>query len=146
MAPNESGAPATTLDQADGPPRAWVLWTGRVLSAVPTLMLVMSAAMKLVGNPQMLEQASKQFGYPASSFVGLGVIELASAVLYAVPRTTVLGAILVTGYLGGAIATHVRVGEVGGAVVPFLLGVIAWLGIYLRDKRLRAILPVRSKA
>ena len=74
------------------------------------------------------------------------LLELVSTILYAIPRTAVLGAILVTGYLGGAVATHVRIGEEGGAIVPFALAVLAWGGLFLRDKRVRALLPFRQDA
>jgi hypothetical protein len=85
-----------------------------------------------------------KFGYSAASLTALAVVELTCALLYLVPQTSVLGAILVTGYLGGAVATHVRVGE--AFVMPLLLGVIAWVGLFLRDERLRVLLPVRRPA
>jgi len=125
--------------------KKWMVWTGRVLSAVPTLMLLMTASMKLSNNPQMVEMLSGKFGYVAGSLSLIGVLELASAILYAIPRTAPLGAILVTGYLGGAIATHVRIGDFGGAFVPFALAVIAWAGLYGRDRRLQALLPLRTR-
>jgi hypothetical protein len=123
-----------------------VLWTGRVLSALPVLMMVTSGTFKLAGaltgNPGML-QSWAHFGYPPAALLPIGVLELACAVVYAIPRTAVLGAVLVTGYLGGAVATHVRMSE---AVwfAPATLGVLAWLGLYLREPRLRALLPLRG--
>ncbi len=122
------------------------LWTGRVLSALPVLMMVTSGTFKLVGgltgNPGML-QSWAHFGYPPAALLPIGVLEIACAVVYAIPRTAVLGAVLVTGYLGGAVATHVRMSE---AVwfAPALLGALAWLGLFLREPRLRALLPLRS--
>lgn len=83
-----------------------------------------------------------KFGYPPGSIAVLGAVELASALLFVIPRTSVLGAILVTGYLGGAVATHVRAGD--GFIAPLLLGVVAWGGLFLRDGRLRALLPFRK--
>jgi hypothetical protein len=117
------------------------LWAGRVATALPVLMLAMSGTFKLVGGAQMAKDWAT-FGYPAGALVPIGVTELACALLFAIPRTSVLGAILVTGYLGGAVATHVRVSE-AAFVAPAILGAVAWLGLYLRDPRLRALLPLR---
>ena len=127
--------------RAAAPVSKKMLWTGRVLSALPVLMLLFSAAMKLAKPPAVL-QGFLHFGYPESLLLGLAVVEIACAVVYAIPRTSVLGAILVTGYLGGATATHVRVGE--AFFIPVLLGVLAWAGLFLRDSRLRALLPLRK--
>jgi DoxX-like family len=117
------------------------LWAGRVVSALPVLMLGLSGALKLAGGPQMMKDWSA-FGYPPSTLLPIGVAEIACALLYAIPRTSVLGAVLVTGYLGGAVATHVRVLQ---AVfpAPAILGALAWLGLFLRDPRLRELLPLR---
>jgi hypothetical protein len=121
-----------------------VLWTGRIFSALPVLMLVFSAVMKFVQPPE-LAQGFAHLGYPVSLALGLGIVELACAILYAIPRTSVLGAILVTGYLGGATATHIRIGDpIANVITPIVLGVLAWGGLYLRDTRLRALLPLRS--
>lgn len=117
-------------------------WPGRILSALPILALTMSGVMKLVQPPQVMEVFVGKLGYPASTLVGIGILELACVVLYAVPRTAVLGAVLVTGYLGGAITTHLRVGD--PFVGPLGLGLLAWAGLYLREPRLRALLPLRS--
>jgi hypothetical protein len=105
-------------------------------------MMVVSAAMKIVRNPQVLQDWGPRFGYPEGTLVAIGVTELACAILYAIPRTSVLGAILVTGYLGGATASHVRIGEVA-FIAPVVLGILAWGGLFLRDPRLRALLPLR---
>lgn len=118
-----------------------MLWGGYVLSVLPALLLFFSAFMKLSKNPEAV-QGFKGFGYPDSAVIGIGVIEVICTVLYLIPRTSVLGAILLTGYMGGAIVTHLRVGEL--FVVQFLVGVILWVGLYLRDERLRALLPLRS--
>src|SRR5438132_3173909 len=130
--------------QADTP-RATkkMLWTGRVISALPVLMLVFSGTMKLV-KPHQVVEGFNHLGWPDRLALGLGVVEIACAVIYVIPRTFILGAILMTGYLGGATATHVRIGESGNAVVPVILGVLAWLGLYLRDPRLRALVPLRK--
>jgi DoxX-like family len=123
--------------------RKWILWVGRILSAIPVLMMLMSAVMKFLRPPQVLDAFVNQFGYPESELFILGVVELTSAVLFAIPRTACLGAILVTGYLGGAIATHARIGD-PAFVGPLLLGILAWAGLYLRDDRLRQLLPLRQ--
>ena len=121
-----------------------MLWAGRIISALPVLFLLMDAVMKLV-KPAFVVEATVQLGYPESVIIGLGIVLLTCTVLYLIPRTSVLGAILLTGYLGGAVATHVRVG--GGLFpisFPIILGVLVWGGLYLRDGRLRTLLPLRS--
>jgi hypothetical protein len=107
--------------------------------------MLFSASMKFAGNPQMVDEFVNRFGYPASAAPILGAVELACVVLYAVPRTAVLGAILLTGYLGGAVATHVRIGD-PSFLIPFGLGVVAWGGLYSREERLYALLPLRKVA
>lgn len=116
------------------------LWTGRVLSTLPVLMLLMSAVMKLVKPAPVVEGFAK-LGYPEGLALGLGILELVCTLVYVNPRTAILGAILLTGYLGGATATHVRVGD--PFLTPVVLGVLVWGGLYLRDERLRALLPLR---
>ena len=122
----------------------WQLWTGRVLSALPVLLLLLSASMKLSLPPAAVETFVSKLGYPASMLPSVAVLELLCTIVYVVPRTAVLGAVLLTGYLGGAVATHVRVGD--AFVVPLLLGVLVWAGLYLRDERIRALLPLRKAA
>jgi DoxX-like protein len=117
------------------------LWIGRVLSAVPVGMMLFSASMKLHPSPQVVQFTVTHLGYPETAFTILAILEVTSAVLYAIPRTAVLGAILVTGYLGGAIASHFRVGD--PPIFQSLLIVLAWGGLYLRDTRLRTLLPLR---
>ena len=135
----------STLGPANPAPLSlpmWQLWTGRVLSALPVLLLLLSASMKLAHPPAAIETFVGKLGYPASMLPALAVLELFCTVVYVVPRTAVLGAVLLTGYLGGAVATHVRVGD--AFVVPLLLGVLVWAGLYLRDERVRALLPLRK--
>ena len=121
------------------------VWIGRIISALPVLFLLMDAAMKLV-KPPFVVDATVQLGYPASLIVPLGIVLLISVVLYVIPQTSVLGAILLTGYLGGAVATHVRVGDAlfTHVLFPVYFGVLIWLGLYLRDGRLRALVPIRA--
>lgn len=120
------------------------LWAGRVISALPVLLMVFSAIMKLSHKPELVKSFVEQFGYQESVITPIALLELGSAVLYAIPQTSVLGAVLITGYFGGAIATHLRVGDVGHLVTPIVLAMLAWLGLYLRDVRLRALLPLRK--
>ena len=118
------------------------LWAGRILSALPVLMLLFSGVMKLI-KPAPVVQEFARLGYPESVVLGIGILELACTVVYVIPRTSVLGAILVTGYLGGATATHVRIGE-ALFIIPVILGVLVWGGLFLRDDRLRALIPLRT--
>src|SRR5882724_12948384 len=120
------------------------MWAGRIISALPILFLLMDGVMKLV-KPRVVVEATVQLGYPESVIVGLGVVLLTCTVLYMIPATSVLGAILLTGYLGGAVATHVRVGEgLFSVLFPVIVGVLIWLGLYLRGDRLRTLVPLRS--
>jgi hypothetical protein len=121
-----------------------MLWTGRVLSALPALFLVFDGAMKLV-QPEPVVKATVGLGYPVSVLTGLGIVLLTCTLLYLLPRTAVLGAILLTGYLGGAVASHVRVGEGWfPTLFPAIFGALLWGGLYLRDSRLRQLLPLRN--
>ncbi|MDP9263307.1 MAG: DoxX family protein [Acidobacteriota bacterium] len=122
--------------------KPWLLWTGRILSALPVLMMGVGAAFAFTRSPQVVEGMSK-FGYQESTLLLIGVLELGSALIYVIPRTAVLGAILMTGYLGGAVATHVRVGDPGWPTA-LILGIFVWAGLYLRDERIRALLPLRQ--
>ncbi len=123
------------------PPKHWMIWTGRVLSAVPVLMLLMSAAFSFARTPQVVEGMTK-FGYPESTLLLVAVLGLGSALLYAIPRTAVLGAIFMTAYFGAAVATHVRVSD-PGYPPAIVMAIFVWAGLYLRDERLRALLPLR---
>ncbi len=117
-------------------------WTGRVLSTIAVLFLVLDSVGKLLQVPPVME-GTVGLGYPTSVVFGLGVILLACTLAYAFPGTAALGAILLTGYLGGAVATHVRVGHplLTHTLFPVYVGVFVWGGLALRDARLRAFLP-----
>ncbi len=120
-----------------------MLWTGRVLSALAALFLLFDGVAKLF-KPAPVVEATVQLGYPESVILGLGVVLTACTILYLVPRTSILGAILLTGYLGGAVATHVRVGgPLFSVIFPIIFGVLVWGGLYLREDRLRALIPLR---
>jgi DoxX-like protein len=115
------------------------LWAGRIISILPALFLLIDGIMKLV-KPAVVVEATVKLGYPEGTIVGLGIVLLACTVLYLIPRTSVIGAILLTGYLGGAIATHVRVGgPLFPVTFPLILGAMLWGGLYLRNERLRAL-------
>ena len=118
------------------------LWAGRILTALPALMLLLSGVMKL-SKPASVVEGFAHFGYPEHVILGLGILEIVCTVLYLIPRTSILGAILLTGYLGGATATNVRIGD-PLFIMPAILGVVVWGGLYLREDRLRALIPLRS--
>lgn len=120
-----------------------MLWTGWILSALPALFLLFGGVMDLIKPPAVVEGTIKM-GYPESIITGLGIVVLLCTILYLIPRTSVLGAILLTGYLGGAVATHVRILDLRSVPIPILFAVVLWGGLYLRDSRLRALVPLRS--
>jgi hypothetical protein len=116
------------------------LWAGYIMSALPVLVLVASAGAKLMRPPSVV-QGFAQLGFPESEIVKLGILELVCTVLYAVPRTSVVGAILLTGYLGGAVAANARAGQ--NVTFPVIFGVLVWGGLFMRDQRLRELIPVK---
>ena len=118
------------------------LWAGRIISALPLLLMVFGGVFGVL-KPAVAVPGFVHYGYPERVFLPICILELACAVVYAIPRTSVLGAILLTGYLGGATATHVRIGD-PLFFMPVVLGVLVWGGLYLRDDRLRALVPLRS--
>jgi DoxX-like family len=124
-------------------PSRKMLWAGRTLSVLTTLFLLFDAIIKVLSLPPALE-GTVRLGYPVSVVVPIGLTLLLCVALYMVPRTSVLGAILITGYLGGATATQVRVGD-PWFLFPVGLGVLVWLGLFLRDDRLRALIPLRHE-
>ncbi len=117
------------------------LWTGRILGGLAVAFLLMDAGMKLAQLPMVLEGAV-ELGYPPETMLPIGVVLLACTLLYAIPRTAVLGAVLLTGYLGGAIATHVRVSHplLTHTLFPIYVAALIWGGLYLRDARVRGFL------
>ncbi len=118
------------------------LWAGRVISAVVIVFLLVDAIVKLMKLASAVD-ATVKLGYPAGVVVPLGIVLLACVLLYMIPRTSMLGAILLTGYLGGATATIVR-SEDPWFLFPVGVGVLVWAGLYLRDNQLRALIPLRS--
>lgn len=120
------------------------VWIGRALSALVVVALLADAGINLFA-PHLMKADMDATGFAQASAAPLGIVILVCAVLYAIPQTAVLGAILITGFLGGAIATHFRVSGFGvpPQFICLALGVLTWAGLYLRDPRLRAILPLR---
>ncbi|NJM40141.1 MAG: DoxX family protein [Anaerolineae bacterium] len=115
-------------------------WAGRILSALAVLFLIFDGVIKVIQHPQAVEPTTK-LGYAAHLVQPLGLIELICLVLYVFPRTAILGAVLMTGYLGGAVATQVRAGaDTFSLVFPLIIGALLWGGLYLRDSRLRQML------
>ena len=125
-----------------GPASKAMIWIGWLLSVLPSLMLLFSGSMKLV-KPDDLVKGFEHLGYPEHLALTLGIVEIGCTLVYLIPRTAVLGAILLTGYLGGAIATHIRLLEMQ-FLAPLVLGVLIWGGLFLRDPRVRALIPIRS--
>ena len=134
--PSDSGAVAVSKKG---------LWAGRILSGLVVLLLIPDGIIKFI-KPAPVVDTFAHLGWPLSVSVTLGILLLVCTVLYAIPRTSVLGAILLTGYLGGAVATHLRVGDplFSHILFPTYLGALLWLGLYLREERLRALIPLRS--
>jgi hypothetical protein len=124
-------------------PSKKMFWTGWVLSILPILFMGVLGLILLLAKPGVIEEGMIKYGYPPGSGRVITWVEIACVILYAIPRTSVLGAILLTGYLGGAVSTHVRAGE--PFYLPVIVAVIIWLGLYFRDPRLRALVPFRKQ-
>jgi hypothetical protein len=122
--------------------KRWMVWAGWVVSLWPVFVVGMSAHWKLTHNPGYLKLFA-QIGWPESALTLLACLQLGAIILYIFPPTAVLGAVILTGYLGGAIASYTRIGYYYPVTVPLSTAMIAWLGIWLRDERLRALLPIR---
>src|SRR5499426_810935 len=121
------------------------LWLGRIISALPALFLLVDGAMKLV-KPEVVVKTTVELGYTEAVILPLGIVLLACTILYLIPRTAVLGAILLTGYLGGAVATHVRAGHGPFEILfPVVFGALLWGGPVLRDRRIRELIPLRTR-
>ncbi len=120
------------------------LWAGQIMSAVPVLFLIFDSVIHIL-KPSPVVEGFAQLGWPASLAQPLGILSLTCVVLYVIPRTSVLGAILLTGYLGGAIATNLRVGLAlfSHVLFPVYVAALLWGGLYLRDERVRSLIPLR---
>ena len=119
-----------------------IVWTGRGISILVSLVFMMSSLMKFRGGAEVT-QGMAHLGLPESLVIPLAILEMSCVVLYLVPATSVLGAILLTGYIGGAICAHVRVGD--QFFLQIAIGVLIWLGLYLREVRLRPLIPLRAR-
>jgi hypothetical protein len=117
-----------------------LLWAGRIVSGLIVLLLLAGGIFGIIKSAEMAPQAAK-YGFPEGMLVKIDIICIICALIYAFPRTAVLGAILLTGYFGGAVLTHLRVGE--PFWIPILVAVLAWGGVFLRDEKLRALIPLR---
>ena len=119
-----------------------IAWVGRVTSVLVALVFLMSAFLKLKGGAEVM-QGMAHLGLPESLIIPLAILEVSCVVIYLFPATSVLGAILLTGYMGGAICTHLRVGD--PFFIQITLGVFVWLGLYLRERRLAGLIPLRTR-
>ena len=121
------------------------LWAGRIMSGLGVAFLLMDGVMKLF-KPAVVRETFARLGYPESEIIGVGVLLLICTALYLIPRASILGALLLTGYLGGAVATHVRVGDplLSHVLFPTYIAALLWVGLYLREPRLRALVPLTS--
>ena len=131
-----------TTDRTASAPR-WMLWTGWVLSFVVVAQLLSSAVFRAAYHTYAVAEIVTGYGYPESAIVLIVIAESAFVLLFLVPQTSVLAAILLTGYLGGAVATHLRIADTGRAAIPLVVGILAWGGLYLRDSRIRQLIPFR---
>ena len=132
---------AITISTPTYPISGKARWTGRVLSGIPVLFLLFDAIAKLL-RPPMVVEGTKQMGWPVSSIVPLGIILAAAVILYVIPRTSIFGVIVLTGYLCGAVAAHVRIGDplFSHVLFPIYVAVFLWAGLWLRNRRLREVL------
>jgi hypothetical protein len=121
-----------------------MVWAGRIISLLPVFIVLMSSRWKLTSNPWYVQEWGR-IGWKTQDLPFIASLQLGAILLYVIPRTSILGAVLLTGYLGGAIASYVRIGALYPPLVPLITAMLAWLGIYLRDKRLRELLPFRTR-
>ena len=135
---------ASTARTAAGP--SWMVWTSWLLSIVPVAVLLSSAWVRATHHTNAVNEIVTAYGYPESAIVRIVIAECALVVLYLVPQTSVLAAIVMTGYLGGAVATHLRIADTARAAIPLVVGIFAWGGLYLRDSRIRQLVPFRRSA
>ena len=131
---------AISIDSRSVPVRK-ALWAGRISTTLVALFLLMDSTMKVFGARAAVE-GTVRLGYPTSAILGIGIVELVCLAIYLVPRTAILGAVLLTGYLGGAVATHVRIGSplFSHTLFPIYEAVFLWAGLALRDRRVRHLL------
>jgi hypothetical protein len=133
---------STVTERTVSVPR-WMRWTGWILSALVAAQLLASAFFRASYHTAAVAEIVTSYGYPESAIGRIVIAECALVVLYLVPQTSVLAAIVMTGYLGGAVATHLRIADTARAAIPLVEGILAWGGLYLRDRRIRQLIPLR---
>ena len=136
--------PTATVSTVSDP--RWMRWTGRFCSFLVVAQLLSSAWFRATYHTYAVAEIVTGYGYPESAIVLIVIAECTLVVLYLVPQTSVLAAIVLTGYLGGAVATHLRIGDTARAAIPLVVGILAWCGPYLRDRRIRELVPFRRSA
>ncbi len=136
---------STVAERPASAPR-WMIWTGRILSFLVVAQLLSSAFFRATYHTYAVAEIVTGYGYPESAIAAIVIAECALVVLYLVQQTSVLAAILLTGYLGGAVATHLRIADTARAAIPLVAGLLAWGGLYLRDSRIRQLVPFRRAA
>ena len=124
----------------------WMLWTGRFLSFLVVAQLLSSAWFRATQHTYAVAEIVTGYGYPESAIGRIVIAECVLVLLYLVPQTSVLATIVLTGYLGGAVAAHVRIADTARAAIPLVVGILAWGGLYLRDSRIRQLVPFRRSA
>ena len=125
--------------------KQWTLWIGRIFSACAALIVLSSVTAKLTHNPGYVREWER-LGFAEEILTGVGLLQLTCLIVYLIPSTSVLGAVLLTGYLGGAVCSWVRLGEPYPMMVPLTTAILFWAGLYLREDRLQTLLPLRRKA
>ncbi len=123
-----------------------MLWTGRIMTFLVVAQLLSSAWFRATHHDNAVAEIVTSYGFPEAAITPIVIAECVLVVLYLIPQTSMLAAIILTGYLGGAVATHLRIADSGRAAIPLLVGVLAWAGLYLRDARLRELVPFRRIA
>ena len=124
----------------------WMLWTGRVFSFLVVAQLLSSAWFRGTQHTYAVAEIVTGYGYPESAIGRIVIAECVLVLLYLIPQTSVLAAIVMTGYLGGAVGAHLRVADTARAAIPLVVGILAWGGLYLRDRRIRELIPFRRSA
>ena len=132
----------TATERTVSAPR-WMLWTGWILSSLVAAQLLASAGFRSTNHTSAVAEIVTGYGYPESAIARIVIAECTLVALYLVPQTSVLAAIVMTGYLGGAVATHLRIADTARAAIPLVEGILAWGGLYLRDRRIRQLVPFR---
>ena len=124
----------------------WMVWTGRFFAFLVVAQLLSSAFFRGTKHTYAVADSVTSYGFPESAITLIVISECMLVVLYLIPQTSVLATVLMTGYLGGAVAAHLRVGDAARAAIPLVVGILAWGGIYLRDSRIRELIPFRRSA